>query len=778
MIEDQINALEGANIFSTLDLRNGFFHVPIEKDSQKFTSFIVPDGQFEFLYVPFGLCNSPSIFQKYINTIFSDLIKDKKILIYIDDFIVFSKDNETGLKTLEEVIRTAEPFGLQFNWGKCKFLQTKVEFLGHVIENNTVRPIERKIEPVLKFPQPTNTKQMQSFLGLAGYFRKYIPNYAIIARPLSELLKANEKFRFDEKERVAFNQLKTMLCERPVLRLYNPKAQTELHTDASLYGYGAILLQQDSVNKNLYPIYYASGKTSAAEMKYTSYELEVLAIVKSLKKFRVYLLGIPFKIITDCRAFSLTMAKKDLCIRVARWALLLEEFEYTIEHRSSSKMTHVDALSRNPLPSIFLVSESEESIIARIRKAQQDDSAIQKIIQSAKNQRYNEYIIRNNLLYKETDGDVQLVLPKNMQFQIVRQIHEIGHFSVRKVETILKRDYWFPNMRVIIEKVIRNCISCILAEKKHGKQEGKLYPIDKGSVPLNTYHIDHLGPLTSTKKRYRYIFAVVDSFSKFTWLYTTRSTSSAEVIDRLKKQANIFGNPKNIISDRGTGFTSHEFEQYCKEESIQHILITTGVPRANGQVERVNGTIIPLLTKLSAPNPSEWYKYLEICQKYLNATPHRSIGTTPFDLLFGVNIRMKEDTRIKELIEEEWIHMFKENRDELRTEAKKNISKVQQENRRNYDKRRKKARNFKENDLVAIKRTQQGPGLKLASKFLGPYQIIKILRNDRYIVRKVGEDEGPLETSTSIDHMKPWKDNVDVCMSSESEEDEEDKINI
>lgn len=148
-------------------------------------------------------------------------------------------------------------------------------------------------------------------------------------------------------------------------------------------------------------------------------------------------------------------------------------------------------------------------------------------------------------------------------------------------------------------------------------------------------------------------------------------------------------------------------------------------------MERVNRTLIPILTKLSAPNPGEWHKYLELCQKYLNATPHRSTGTTPFKLLFGTLMRIKENPKIKELIEEEWIKMLEESQDELRTEAKEAILKIQQE------KRRKEARKFKENDLVAIKRTQLGPGLKLASKFLGPYQVIKVLRNDRYMVRKL-----------------------------------------
>lgn len=177
LIEDQIDTLEGANIFSKLDLKNRFFHVPLEKESRKFTSFIIPNGQFEFLYVPFGLSNSPAIFQKFINTIFGDLIKSKKVLIYVDDFIIFTKDHEKGMEILREVFTIAEQYGLRFNWKKCQFLQVRIEFLGHVIENNTVYPTEKKVEAVMRFPQPKNIKQNQSFLGLTGYFRKYIPNY-------------------------------------------------------------------------------------------------------------------------------------------------------------------------------------------------------------------------------------------------------------------------------------------------------------------------------------------------------------------------------------------------------------------------------------------------------------------------------------------------------------------------------------------------------------------------------------------------------------------------
>lgn len=364
-MDDQLDALQRATVFSTIDLKNGFFHVPVEKESRKYTAFVVPDGQYEFLYAPFGLCNSPAVFQKFINQVFRNLIKNGIVLTYVDDLIIPSVGFEDALTNLKKTLYVAQDFGLDINWKKCNFLQTKIEFLGHIIENGMTRPTDNKTEAVTKFRQPENVKQMQSFLGLTGYFRKFIRNYALIARPLSNLLREGTKFEFGAKEKEAFDQLKCALSTIPVLKLYKQKAETELHTDASMYGYGAILLQKCDADGALHPIYYASGKTTDAEMKYTSYELETLAIIKA-RKFRIYLLGITFKIVTDCQAFSLTMKKKDLCVRVARWALLLEEFDYVIVHRPGRGMMHVDALSRYPRPCSMLIDESEESITARI----------------------------------------------------------------------------------------------------------------------------------------------------------------------------------------------------------------------------------------------------------------------------------------------------------------------------------------------------------------------------------------------------------------------------
>lgn len=374
-----------------------------------------------------------------------------------------------------------------------------------------------------------------------------------------------------------------------------------------------------------HPVYYASGKTTPVEAKYDSYKLEVLAVVKALKKFRIYLIGISFTIVTDCKAFTQTMQKKDICAQIARWAFVLEDFRYTIVHRSGNRMQHVDALSRQPLPAAMIIEEYEDGMLIKLRQNQLADKELQDIREQVTKGQTNEFMIENELLCRNANGDTPVVVPRLMQIPVIRQVHERGHFGVAKTEQLLKPEFWMKNMHCKVEKVIQNCLTCILATKKTGKQEGWLQPIDK-KAPLDTYHIDHLGPMPSTQKRYQYIFAIIDAFTKFVWLYPTRSTSAAEVLDHLMKQSAIFGNPRRIISDQGSAFTSNDFKSYCEDEGISHKLIATGIPRGNGQIERVNRTLIPLLTKLSMPRPTQWHKFVKRAQQYLNHVPNRSTG--------------------------------------------------------------------------------------------------------------------------------------------------------
>ncbi|CAK1578645.1 unnamed protein product [Parnassius mnemosyne] len=372
--------------------------------------------------MPVGLFTAPSVFQRYVNHVFQDLISDGTVLAYLDDLILPSESEEERLEKLVKVFHRAEEYGLLFNWKKYHFMKREIKYLGYIIRNNELRPSKEKISAVSRFKTPHNIKSLQSFLRLSGYFRKFIKNYSIFPKPLTNLLKKDVEFNFDEECKMAFNKLKRILCSSPVLRIYDPELATELHTGASAEGYGTVLLQKSPTDNQMHPVYYMSKKTTFAERKYHSYYLEILAIVEAVKKFRVYLLGIRFKIITDCSALTKTLQKKDLPPRFTRWTLLLEEYNYEIEHRSGSRLKHADALSRNPV--CLILTEAA----ARLKRAQDDDPHISLLKKMLEKEPYQNYIMERGILCKEKDGTRLIVVPKKMQNEVIRKKHDYGHF--------------------------------------------------------------------------------------------------------------------------------------------------------------------------------------------------------------------------------------------------------------------------------------------------------------------------------------------------------------
>jgi hypothetical protein len=779
-IEDQIDKLQGAKFFSTLDLENGFFHVAVEEESKKFTSFVTSCGQFEFNRVPFGLCNSPAVFQKYVNFVFKDLIAKSYVIVYLDDIVIPSVSIEEGLEKLKKVLNVAARNGLKIKWKKSQILKEEIEYLGYTIRSGHISPSELKTKAVINFPVPTTVKKLQSFMGLASYFRKFIPNFAVKTKSLSDLLKKDSLFKVEDVQLNAIKEVKEILAKRPVLKIFEYGLQTELHTDASKDGYGAILLQRCNDDNELHPVSYMSKKTTDAEKRYCSYELEVLAVVEAVKKFRVYLLGQPFKLVTDCKAFECTLKKKDLATRVARWALLLEEFEYIVEHRSGNKMRHVDALSRNPITMIANTSVENESFLRRIKENQAKDDRLRAIMEILKQKPYQNYIMHNNILCRKVDDKILFVVPDCMVAEIIKTAHEKGHFHVRKMTEILGKEYYIQNLPKKIEKHIRGCIKCILSERKLGKAEGYLYPIPKGDRPLDTLHLDHLGPMHNTQKNYRYILAIKDGFTKFCWLFPTKTLNTDETIQKIEIVAETFGYPRRFITDHGGAFTANKFKEFCKERDIRTSLATVGVARGNGQVERLNTIIRTTITKLALENPEKWYQFVKPVQCVLNSTFQSAIQTSPFRLMVGVDMKMKNDFKIVEIIENEWQNQFIEGRAEERERAKKDIAVIQDENKKCFNRKRKPAYKYKINELVAIESIQFRPGSKIRPKFVGPYKVTSIKGFDRYSVEKVGVHEGPKITESSADRMKKWPEdedeNISVASDTEYESEDQDEL--
>ncbi|PZC75624.1 hypothetical protein B5X24_HaOG205900 [Helicoverpa armigera] len=450
LIEDEIARLSGHACFITLDLMSGYYQVPISEECKHLTAFITPDGHYEYNRMPFGLANAPAVFQRMMNHVLGAARFDKAT-VYIDDLLIFGKDATECLDRFEEILQLLQKADLKLNLSKCNFLKDKINYLGYEISAAGMRPGSEKIQSVIHFPCPQNVHGVRQFLGLVGYFRKFIQNFAQIANPLTKLLKKNISWEWTDEQNNAFIDLKNKLSDRPILAIYSHTAETELHTDASRLGIGGIVLQRPQGSSDSFrPVAYFSRQTTPQEKNFHSYELETLAVVCSLKKFRVYLLGKSFRIITDCSALRSTFQKRDLIPRIARWWLVLQEFDCEIEYRSGVKMSHVDALSRNPIdtkeiedpvryPAVLAISDNDwlltlqlgDSELCKIRdvvSSNLDSKGLEYIKEN--------YVLKDNKLFRCLGGDkdkLRWVVPKGARWQLCRLNHdEIGHVGFEK----------------------------------------------------------------------------------------------------------------------------------------------------------------------------------------------------------------------------------------------------------------------------------------------------------------------------------------------------------
>lgn len=345
---------------------------------------------------------------------------------------------------------------------------------------------------------------------------------------------------------------------------------------------------------------------------------------------------------------------------------------------------------------------------------------------------------------------------------VIRTNHEVlGHMGTGKVLEYIKQVYWFPQMKLKIKNFIENCLICIVYSPKYGKKEGLLHSIEKGSKPFDTIHIDHLGPLERSKQFYRHILVVVDVFTKFVRLYPCKSTTSRETIRHLEDYFRCYSVPKRVISDRGTCFSSSEFRQFTESFDIQLVLIATGVPMANGQVEVVNRSLTPMLAKLSSGTDT-WDKVLHQAEFAFNNTVNSSTRKTPSELLFGIPQNGRVNDRLRDMLSTE-NGGKQEDLENLREEAAVNIQKQQEFSKRNYDKSHKEAVKYQEGDYFLITNTDTtvGTNKKLVPKYKGPYVVKRVLRHDRYVLEDPPDfqlTQIPYKGTVDASNMKLWID--------------------
>ena len=540
LIDDILFSIgKNVKIFTTLDLFSGFHQIPMNLEDIPKTSFTTMYGNYQFKVMPFGLCNAPGTFQREMNRIFLPLI-GKCMFIYIDDLIIFSTSLEDHISDLNKVFQIIKENGLKINLEKCKFFKESVELLGHAVSINGVSPIPSKTKVIFEWLPPSNINQLQSFLGAVGYYRKFIFNFASIAKPLFKLLKKGVKFSWGEKEKESFEELKNRLITAPILSMPDFDKQFIIRTDASFDGIGGVLLQKDDVG-NEKPIHFISRSLKPAEKNYGITDLEGTAAFYCVKKFKPYISGNKQEtlLFTDHKPLiGLFKNKETMNSRQTRWVLLLSMLKVSIIYEPGKKNVIADALSRMRMKNEEVVATLLSDLNINI-----DNKLISK---------FNDKFIKvNNEEYFVNQGSLRKVIKEDKQkIKLILEAHRIGHEGVFKTYNRLKRDYYWVNMILDVKYFVSTCKKCQLFKPQTFNTQTENIPTKPG-LPFTVVGLDIVGPLPVTEKGNQYIIVLVDYLTKWVEAEPTGTIDSNDVIFFLTKVFSRHGIPEILITDNG-----------------------------------------------------------------------------------------------------------------------------------------------------------------------------------------------------------------------------------
>ncbi|CAK1552936.1 unnamed protein product, partial [Leptosia nina] len=690
-----------------------------------------------------------------INTALGPL-KDKVALAYMDDVMCYSNDVTTGLERLDRTLKALSDAGFSLNIKKCKFMKNKIDYLGYVIKAGEVTPNPKKIQALIDAPTPKTATQVRQFLGLASYFRRFIPNFTRLVGPLYPLTKLKGPIKWTESHNDIHKKIVDILTSEPVLTIFDPDSPIELHTDASSGGYGAILIQRK--NNAPHVVSYFSRRTSDTESRYHSYELETLAVVRAVENFRHYLYGQRFTVFTDCNSLKSSKTKTDLTPRVHRWWAFLQAYDFDIVHKQGISMGHADYLSRNPISEpISSVQELDDLNESKKRNKevhfvelhqgwlaveQKRDSEICDLISKCENNELPEaiahtYDVRKGVLYRKIERNRTSlwlpIVPRSLTWTLINHVHsEIMHLGADKTLNKIYEQYWFPQMAKQVRKFVDSCIVCKASKGCSGAQQIRLHPIPKVSTPWHTVHIDITGKLSGKSDKKEYVSVIIDAFTKYVLLEYTPSLDAASAIQCLKKAVCLFGSPKRIIADQGRCYISADFKRFCGEHGIDLHLISTGASRANGQVERIMRTLKCLLTIVENDPNKTWRDELPGVQLALNSTRSRVTGYSPTELMFGIQAQSLGISTLSTHAEPE----PRLDLDIIRHKASENIKKAASSEEKRFNQGRAKVKPFNAGDFVFIKGSERNQ-TKLQRKFKGPFIIVRVLDHDRYELRDI-----------------------------------------
>ncbi|UYV78997.1 hypothetical protein LAZ67_17000580, partial [Cordylochernes scorpioides] len=666
-----------------------------------------------------------------------------------------SIEAEDGEYVIEENNKMTQTNGLRL----ARSLLTVTDKKTHIwITNPYPRPLKIMKDQTLAYGSlPAEVRQDQFGKTSDSYRRR----------------KTDKAQALQERQEEAFQTLKTALLSPPILGHFNPNAPTYIHTDASNIGIGATLVQDIGGEEKV--ISYLSRTLSKAEQNYSTTEKECLAVVWSMSKLRPNLYGRHFKIVTDHHALCWLKNLKDPTGRLARWALKIQEYDFDIIHKSGKKHLDADGLSRGPLPETDWDEDFERLFLNQI--TDEEDKFIESV---KKNLNGSRRSIAQN--FKEEDGCLfkknpnpkgrawLLVVPEKKKREIMKEYHNHmsnGHLGVARTMYQIKSKYFWLSMLKDVSEFVKTCHLCQSTKGSNQLPSGLLQPIPPANFPFERIGIDFVGPLPSTKNRKKWIIVLTDYYTRYA---ETRAVSEATVKEVSKFLVeDIFlrhGAPQYLISDRGSQFTSNLMKEVMKTCKIKHCFTTSYHPQTNGLTERLNRTLINMLSMYVNTDQKNWDEILPFITHAYNTTIQETTGYSPFFLMFGREpTSLLDDRNISvDIDKDDYDEYIKHHLDKINKTRKlviNNTIKTQERMKKNYDKKHME-RSYKPGELVAVWTPIRKIGKceKLLRKYFGPYRILKKLSNVNYLIEpKDNPGQDPLIVHVS--RIKPYFERID-----------------
>ena len=720
-IDDLFDQLNRAKVFSKIDLRLGYHQIKIRKEDIPKTAFRTRYGSYEYTVMSFGLTNAPSTFMQLMNSIFMEYL-DKFIVVFIDDILIFSETHEEHGHHIQLVLQKLREHQLYAKFSKCEFWKNSVEFLGHVLSDKGVSVDPSKIVTVQEWESPKSVFQIRSFLGLAGYYRRFIEGFSKIAKPMTELLKKDTKYIWTDQCEAGFQELKTRLTTAPILVLPDTRNGFQVYCDASRHGLGCVLMQEGKV------VAYASRQLKPHELNYATHDLELCAVIHALKIWRHYLIGNRIEVFSDHKSLKYLFTQNDLNLRQRRWLELVKDYDLEVQYTPGKGNVVADALSRksclrqmtaqprelteaferlnlHEVPQGFLANlEVRPSLNDQIKAAQSHSKGISKIKENVAAGTADCFTI-------DAAGIVwfgnRLVVPNKPKLKelILKEAHE-SIYSIHPGSTKMYQDlrklFWWTRMKREIAKFVSECDTCRRVKAEHQRPAGMLQPLPIPEWKWDVINIDFVTGLPRSPKGNDAIWVLIDRFSKVAHFLPVKTKLNVKQMAELylSRIVSLHGIPKTIYSDRGSVFTSHFWLSF-QEALGTHLSFTTAYhPQSSGQVERVNQILEDMLRACVIAFGFNWEKCLPLAEFSYNNSFQASIGMAPFELLYGRPCRTPlnwSETGERNLFGPD---LIKEAEEQVRTVREK--LKAAQSRQKHYADRRRRALEFEIGDHVYL----------------------------------------------------------------------------